>query len=98
MWCEYLEYENCKCRKKFVDKLIDECTETIQKVKLAKITLPENENSYKCSSRTVHTVLFWIFFIINVGEIRAYFIYFHWYLKKDVTCVDFNTRIQTDIY
>ena len=27
---EYLDYENCKCRKKIVDKLIDECTATIE--------------------------------------------------------------------
>ena len=26
---EYLDYENCKCRKKLVYKLIEECTETI---------------------------------------------------------------------
>ena len=43
---EYLDYENCKCRKKIIDKLIDECTETIEAVKLAKITLAENENRY----------------------------------------------------
>ena len=24
----------------------------------------------------------WIFFTINVGGIGAYFVYFHWYLKK----------------
>ena len=59
---EYLDYENCKCRKKLVDKLVDECTETVEEVKLAKITLAENENSYKFSSCTVYTVLFWIFF------------------------------------
>ena len=35
----YLDYENCKCRRKLVDKLIDECTETNEEVKLAKITL-----------------------------------------------------------
>ena len=39
----YLDYENCKCRKKLVDKLVDECTETVEEVKLAKITLAENE-------------------------------------------------------
>ena len=33
---EYLDYENCKCRNKLVDKLIYECTETIEEVKLAK--------------------------------------------------------------
>ena len=68
---EYLDYENCKCRKKLVDKLIDECIETIEEVKLAKTTLTENENSYKCSSCIVYTVLFWIFFTINVGGIGA---------------------------
>ena len=82
---EYLDYENCKCRKKLVDKLVDECTETVEEVKLAKITLAENENSYKCSSCTVYTVLFWIFFIINVGGIGAYFVHFHGYLKKMFT-------------
>ena len=33
---EYLDYEHCKCRKKLADKLIDECTETIEEMKLAK--------------------------------------------------------------
>ena len=32
--------------KKIVDKLVDECTETVEEVKLTKITLTENENSY----------------------------------------------------
>ena len=82
---EYLDYENCKCRKKLVAPLIEECTETVEEVKLAKITLAENENSYKCSSCTVYTVLFWIFFTINVGGIGAYFVYFHGYLKKMFT-------------
>ena len=75
---KYFEYK----KKKLVDKLVDECTETVEEVKLAKITLAENENSYKCSSRTVYTVLFWIFFTINVGGIDAYFDYFQEYLKK----------------
>ena len=82
---EYLDYENCKCRKKLVDKLVEECTETVAEVKIAKITLAKNENRYKCSFCTVYTVLFWIFFTINVGGISAYFIYFHGYLKKMFT-------------
>ena len=63
-------------------KLVDECTETVEEVKLAKITLAENENSYKCTSFTVHTVLFRIFFTINVGRIGAYFNYFRVYLRN----------------
>ena len=54
---EYLDYENCKCRKKLVDKLIGECTETIEEVKLAKITLAKNEDENKYSSCTVYIAL-----------------------------------------
>ena len=27
---EYLDYENCKARKKLVDKLVEECTENAE--------------------------------------------------------------------
>ena len=93
---EYLDCENCKCRKKLVDKLVEECTETNEKVKLAKITLAENENKHKCSFSTLYIMLFSIIFTINVG-IGTYFLYFYCYLKKDVTRVNFGTRIQTTI-
>ena len=76
---EYLDYENCKCRKRLIDKLVDECTETVEEVKPAIISLSENENIYKCSSCTVYIVLFWIFFTINIGGIGTYFIYFYLY-------------------
>ena len=32
---EYLEYENCKCRERLVDKLTEERTEKIYEVKIA---------------------------------------------------------------
>ena len=56
---EYLDYENCKCRKRLIDKLVDECTETVEEVKLAIITLAENENSYKCSCYIIYTAHWW---------------------------------------
>ena len=31
---EYLDFENCKCRKRLVDKLVEECTENIDDAKL----------------------------------------------------------------
>ena len=83
-------------QKKLVDKLVDERTETAEEVKLAKITVAENENNYKCSSCTVYTVLFWIFFIINVGGIGTYFIYFHRYLKTTIFTKIYNR--ETTIY
>ena len=39
--------------KKLVDKLVQKCTETNNEVKLAKVTLSENENKYKCNSCTL---------------------------------------------
>ena len=93
---EYLDYENCKCRKKLVDKLVDECTETVEEVKLAKITLAENENSYKCSSCTVYIVLMIVVFTICAG-ISAYFVYYNWSLVKNVSRIKFGTRTQSTI-
>ena len=99
MWCWWiLDYENRKNRKKIIAPLIEEYTKTVEETILAKITLAENKNSYKCSSCTVYTVIFWKFFTINVGGIGAYFVYSRWYLEKDSPHVDFNTRTQTTIY
>ena len=72
---EYLDYENCKCRKKLVDRLVEECTETNNEVKLAEITLSENKIKHKRSSCTLYIVLFSIVFTINV-EIGTYFVYY----------------------
>ena len=94
MWFgEYLDYENCKCKKKLVDKLVEECTENIEETKLV-----ENENKHenKCSSCTVYIVIFSLSFAINIG-IGIYFVYFYCYLKKDIPRVKFNTRSQTTI-
>ena len=87
---EYLDHENCKCRKKLVNKFVDECTETIDEVKLTKISLAENENSYKCSSCIVYTVLFWMFFTINI-VIATYFAYYKYMNrnKKNVSKYDY---------
>ena len=42
---------------------------------IAKITLTEDENKHKCSSCTLHIVLFSIIFTIKVG-IDTYFVYY----------------------
>ena len=70
---EYLDYENCKCRKKLVDKLVAECTENIDEVKIAESN--SVDNIHKCSSCTLYIVLFSIIFTINIG-IATYFVYY----------------------
>ena len=69
---EYLDYSNCKCSKKVVDKLIEEYTENIEK------TLGENENKDKYRSCTLCIVLFWIFLTFSVIKIviGIYFTYY----------------------
>ena len=97
---EYLDYENCKFRKRLVDKLVErssaeECTENIDEVKIAGMALFEHGNECVCSY-TICVVLAVIVLTISI-EIGAYFVYSRWYLEKDVTSFKFDTRTQTTI-
>ena len=78
---EYLDYENCKCKKKLVDKLVKECTENVEETRLVEKTSAKNKNKHKCSSCTLYIALFLIIFTINIG-IGIYFVYSRWYLKN----------------
>ena len=85
-------------QKKLVAPLIEECTETVEEVKLAKIALPEYENNYKCNPCTVHIMLMIVVFIICTG-ISSYFVYYNWCLiKNNVLCIKIGSRTQTMIY
>ena len=83
---EYLDYEKCKCKKRLVDKLVDECDGNIDETSLVKI------NSTKCkhNSCMLYIVLFSIFFIINVG-IATYFVYYKYMnrSKENVSVYDY---------
>ena len=70
---EYLDYANCKCWKKLVDKLVEECTENTDQVKIAGMALFDRGNKCK-SSHTIYVVLIAIVFTISIG-IGTYFIY-----------------------
>ena len=94
---EYLDYENCKCRKKLFDKLVEECTKSINEIEITEITQVKNEHKDKCSSCTLYIVLFSIFFTVRTG-IRVYFVYSHMYLKNDDACVMLDTHTETKIY
>ena len=81
---EYLDRKNCKCRKRLIDKLVEECKENIDEKKLHSNKMMYNstlDNCEKvCSSCTVYIVLFVIFFIISIS-ISSVFMYFLWCLK-----------------
>ena len=66
--------------------------ETVEEVKLAKIRIAENENSYKCTSCTAYIVLMIIVFTIFTA-ITTYFVYYNWSLiKNNVSCIRFGTH------
>ena len=94
---EYLDYKNFKCRKKLVDKLVEECSENIRENEIIHNgTLNDYENV--CNSCRIYIVLFVIAFLIII-DISSAFIYFHWYLKKSSTNItNINPGTETLIY
>ena len=78
-------------------KLIDECTETIEEVKLAEITIFEIENENKYDSCKMYIVLMIVVFIIFTG-ITIYFVYYIWSLIRNVSCNKLNTHKETIIW
>ena len=77
---EYLDYKDCKRRKKIVHKLVEECSENYDGNEML---YNETLNDYKkvCNSSTIYIVFLVIFFMINISTSSA-IIYFHWYLKR----------------
>ena len=101
-----MNYKNCKCRNKLVDKLVEECientdgnkilhNETLNAILLNMI--PSNDYKKVCGSCTLYIALFAVFFITNIC-ISSVIIYFYWYLKKDNFSPNFNPSTQTTIY
>ena len=70
---EYLDYENCKGKKRLVDKLVEECNENIDEAKLTGIALFEHASECACFY-TVFIVLDVIALTVSI-EVGAYFTY-----------------------
>ena len=81
---EHLDYENCKCRKKLVDKLIEECSENIDKNEMIyNGTLNNYESVYNSCTICI------VFLVI----------YFHRYLiRSDAGITNINGNTETVIY
>ena len=89
---EYLDYENCNCRKKLVDKLTEKYTENIDGVKRDS----ENKHKNKCSSCTLYIVLFSILSIINIG-FGTYFVYYKYKNRNKENVSRYDYVYQTTI-
>ena len=95
---EYLDYENCKCRKNLVNKLVERCSENTDGNEMI---YNENLNDYEnaCKSCRTYIALLVIAFLIIIGISGAYF-YFNWYLKTINTNVitNINANTETVVY
>ena len=59
---EYLDYKKCKCRKRLIDKLVEECSENIdEKEFYPNKTISHACNSCERGSCTMYIVLFPVF-------------------------------------
>ena len=79
-------------QKKLADKLINECTKTIGKMKLVNVTFTEDKNNYEHNSCKVCVVLMIIVLTIFT-VITVYLVYYNWSLiNNNISCIKFNNR------
>ena len=89
---QYLDYSDCKCKKKLIDPLIEKCTENDNETKIVNITV-KNENS----SCKVYIILMTVVFTIFTG-ITICFVYYNWsFIKNKIFCIKSNTNKETII-
>ena len=76
---EYLDYKNCRCRKRIIDKLVKECRENIDGNEMlyneTLDVIPLNVYKKVCSSCTVYIVLFTVFLITSMCICCVLFIF-----------------------
>ena len=83
---QYLDYSDCKCKK----KLIEKCTENDNETKIVNITV-ENEHS----SCKVYIILMTVVFTIFTG-IAIYFVYYNRsFIKNKIFCIKSNSHKKT---
>ena len=87
---EYLDYENCKCRKRLVEKLVEECNEKIDEQTSLVKTNSKNCKHNSCILYIAFLHIFSVFFTINIG-IATYSIYYKYmnHNKENVSKYDY---------
>ena len=93
---EYLDYKNCNCRKKVIDKLVEECSEDIDGNEMLyneTLDIISSSDNKTFDSCVVYIILFSVFLITNIS--MAIYVYFFLYLKnkstnsRDFGCLNF---------
>ena len=97
---QYLDYLDCKCKKKIIDLIVEKCTEyDDHKTKLVNIT----DNKTKIVNKTVENsckvyIVLTIVAIVFSTVFSIYFVYYNWFLIKNKDfCTKYNTCVETII-
>ena len=85
---QYLDYLDCKCKRKIIDLIVEECTEyDDNKTKLVTVTVIKTDNQTKIVNKTVknsckvYNVLAIVSIVISTVY-TIYFVYYSWFLFK----------------
>ena len=83
----YIDYKNCRCRKKIIDKLVEECSENIDGNKMlyneTLDIISSSDNNKTSGSCIVYIILFSLFLIISISMVI--YVHFFLYLKNSST-------------
>ena len=101
---QYLDYLDCKCKKKIIDLIVEECTEYDNKKKLAIITVTKTDTQTKIVNKTVKNSCR-VYIVLTIASViisTVYTIYFvdcNWFLIKNKDLfTKYNTRRETLIW
>ena len=102
---QYLDYLDCKCKKKIIDLIVEKCIEyDDDETKLVNITVTKTDNQAKIVNKTVKNsckvyIILAIVFIVISTVYAIYFVYYNWFLikNKDIF-TKYNTRRGTLIW
>ena len=85
----YLDYLDCKCKKKIIDLIVEKCTEyDDDQTKLVNMTVTKNDNQTKIVNKTVKNnckvyIILTIVSIVISTVYTIYFVYYNWFLIKN---------------
>ena len=82
---QHLDYKDCKCRKKLIDKLVQQCSEDINGNNMIhNVTL---NNYEKVFNSYIVLLVIALIIIISIG---CTFIYFYWFREKHISAEHIN--------
>ena len=102
---QYLDYLDCKCKKKIINPIVEKCIEyDDDQTKIVNKTVTKTDNQTKIANKTVKNsckvyIVLTIVSIVISTVYTIYFVYYDWFLIKNKDFfTKYNTRRETLIW